>query len=132
MTRINLIDPILLKREHLISEYRELPRVFKLVRESIKRGEHPYDKRNPTFYTMGTGHVRFFYNKCLWLVNRQQKLVDECIQRGYNIQHIEPSNLIEGIPEEWRRDWYPNKSEIQKNLDRLIEKDYDHYSWINP
>jgi hypothetical protein len=39
MTRINCIDPALLSDKHLGAEYRELPRIFNLVRDAIKRGE---------------------------------------------------------------------------------------------
>lgn len=60
MTRINCIPPRELSREHLIAEYRELPRIFALVRAAIARGESPDDPRNPTSYTLGAGHVRFF------------------------------------------------------------------------
>lgn len=41
MTRINVIEPSRLSDQHLGAEYRELPRVFGLVRDAIARGERP-------------------------------------------------------------------------------------------
>lgn len=35
MTRINLADPSTLHSKHLLAEYRELPRVFKLVEAAL-------------------------------------------------------------------------------------------------
>lgn len=39
MTCINLVDPSTLHSKHLLAEYRELPRVFKLVEAAEKRGQ---------------------------------------------------------------------------------------------
>jgi deoxyribonuclease (pyrimidine dimer) len=41
MTRINVVPPRELTRQHLIAEYRELPRVFGLVKKAAARGERP-------------------------------------------------------------------------------------------
>ena len=63
MTRINCVPPSELTVQHLVAEYRELPRIFALVRAAIARGERPDDTRNPTEYRLGSGHVRFFTAK---------------------------------------------------------------------
>lgn len=77
MTRINCIPPAELTGPHLIAEYRELPRVFALVKAAIQRGETTTDRRNPPAYTLGTGHVRFFYMRLGYLAKRQASLVAE-------------------------------------------------------
>ncbi|MBP7000765.1 pyrimidine dimer DNA glycosylase/endonuclease V [Amaricoccus sp.] len=41
MTRINVVPPEELSRAHLVAEYRELPRVFGMVRAMIARGLDP-------------------------------------------------------------------------------------------
>ena len=43
MTRINCVPPSELTVQHLVAEYRELPRIFALVRAAIARGERPDD-----------------------------------------------------------------------------------------
>lgn len=81
MTRINCIPVEELHQKHLVAEYRELPRVFALC-------DKHYSARKPMIipfnYTMGKGHVLFFYNKLAWLSNRYSALIDEMRRRGYN------------------------------------------------
>lgn len=86
MTRINVIPPAELTRQHLLAEYRELPRVFKLVEKFVARGYSPEQLSRhgqPTSYTLGKGHVLFFYDKLSFLAERQQQLIDEMLKRGY-------------------------------------------------
>ncbi len=42
----------------------------------------------PDKFKLGTGHVKFFYNKLLYLKNRYTSLYNECIKRGFNVQII--------------------------------------------
>lgn len=82
MTRINLIPPSELSGPHLVAEYRELPRVFSLAHKaslSVK----PWTDRQPREYTLGTGHVLFFYDKLGFLADRHKELVEEMLHRGY-------------------------------------------------
>jgi len=122
MTRVNLLDPTVLKQKTLIAEYRELPRIFGYVRAAIKRGESPLDKRNPSRYTLGTGHCRFFYPRLGWLVSRQKAVVSECLRRGYNIQHTDVDSLVVGIPDEWMGNWEPSDGEVMVNRARVFER----------
>lgn len=122
MTRVNLVDPQLLQTKHLVAEYRELPRIFALIRKAQERGESPHDLRNPKIYTLGTGHVRFFYNKAAWLVDRQKKLIAECIAREINIQYTETDHLLNGIDQKWCNNWLPTKEEININIARINDR----------
>ena len=84
MTRINCIPVEELTDKHLIAEYRELPRVFKLARDP-KPGEHI-----PTYYSLGRGHVKFFYNKLFYLEKRFLALVLEMRARGFKPNYLTP------------------------------------------
>jgi deoxyribonuclease (pyrimidine dimer) len=128
MTRINCIDPALLTGSHLLSEYRELPRIFGLVKKAINNGKCINDFNIDT-YRMGRGHVLFFYKRLGWLLSRQKDLVAECLRRGYKITHTSPDTLIEGIPEEWLGDWVATEDAIKQNMVRLIERD-DYYKGV--
>ena len=86
MTRINLVDPSTLHSKHLLAEYRELPRVFKLAEAAERRQANI---RIPAEYVLGTGHVTFFYNKLAFLARRFQAIVLECQHRGFNIAHTQ-------------------------------------------
>lgn len=118
MTRINCIDPDLLSDKHLIAEYRELPRIFNLIRKAQERGD---TKTLPT-YRLGQGHVRFFYDKALFLKNRQQSLINECLKRGFNIQYTDTSTLLNGIDQDRQNDWVPLDDSKQINIDRINDR----------
>ncbi len=107
MTRINVVEPAILTDQHLLAEYRELPRVFSLARAS-------QDHKGPPTYTMGAGHVRFFYPRTEYLSARQGALINECLRRGFKISYTEapapvPGSLI----------WRPDAAAIRVNRERL-------------
>jgi len=122
MTRINCIPPRELSREHLIAEYRELPRTFALVRAAIERGETPDDPRNPPSYTLGTGHVRFFYCRLGYLVKRQGAIIEEMRSRGYRPTFDDVAALIADIPLAWCQDWEPTPEAVAANLARIAAR----------
>jgi deoxyribonuclease (pyrimidine dimer) len=122
MTRINCIPPAELTSRHLVAEYRELPRIFALVRAAIARGETPDDPRNPPDYRLGTGHVRFFYCRLGYLAKRQAALVGEMQSRGFKPTFTDPSGLLLGIPAVWCGDWEPSEAAISANRARIAER----------
>ena len=124
MTRINCIDPALLNNKHLLAEYRELPRVFGLVKKAIKNGYSPKNFEQFNSYKIGTGHVKFFYTRLAWLEERFSSLVNELKKRGYHIKY-EALNT-DGITLEWFGSWTPdiiakeiNNQRIELNLKKM-------------
>jgi deoxyribonuclease (pyrimidine dimer) len=74
MTRINVgIKPWELCDQHLIAEYKELPRAY---------GKR-YKARPPKHFCLGTGHVVWCaqHQQSLW--TRHQQLVEEMTRRGF-------------------------------------------------
>lgn len=122
MTRINCVPPAELTTPHLVAEYRELPRIFGLVRAAIARGERPDDSRNPRDYRLGPGHVRFFYPRLGFLARRQEALVAEMLRRGYSPSFTDPAGLLAGMPAEWCGDWTPSADAMALNRARIAER----------
>lgn len=123
MTRINVIPPIELTHKHLIAEYRELPRVFTLVRNAQAKGLSVVDiKGMPLTYTLGKGHVLFFYPRLSYLLKRQKALIGEMIARGYHPTFIDPDSLIEGLNACWMQDYIPTPEALELNRNRIAEK----------
>lgn len=122
MTRINCMPPQELTGPHLVAEYRELPRIFALVRAAMARGERPDDPRNPREYCLGAGHVRFFYPRLGYLAGRQAALIAEMKARGYAPSFTDPHALLDGIPDEWRGDWIPTEQALAINRARIAER----------
>lgn len=124
MTRINCVPPEELHGKHLLAEYRELPRIFSLVRKRVEKGQSPEDVDQPEQYTLGFGHVTFFYNKLGWLVDRQKSLIREMQRRGYKASQAfqNPNDLLQGIPEEWHGYWVPDQNALTVNRQRIDER----------
>lgn len=124
MTRINCVPVEELWGPHLVAEYRELPRVFRLMARAQARGEAPRDRRNPDRYVLGAGHVRFFYDKGLFLLRRQRALVAEMLRRGYSPTFTDTLALAEDLDlDPWRMmDWTPDADALALNRRRLAER----------
>ena len=83
MTRINAGIPVEgLTREHLIAEHREIKR----IPNCIAKGKYNL-KGQPKEFTLGTGHVKFFYTRLGYLKERYEALYQECLKRGYNVTY---------------------------------------------
>lgn len=117
MTRINCVPAAELSRQHLLAEYRELPRVFKLA-------ERAYHKKEilmaPNAYTLGSGHVKFFYSRLGYCKQRFSELRREMLRRGYKPKYDNPPEVEVG--DDWWQDWQPDTTAIQINKQRILER----------
>jgi hypothetical protein len=117
MTRINaFIPPAELSDKHLIAEHREIKRIPNM----IKSGKAVV-KDIPEKFTLGKGHVKFFYNKLSWLHTRYNQIYNECVKRGFNIQNYNPAfdgmdnaNIDYGEYLKLYNDWLPNSDEVNR------------------
>jgi hypothetical protein len=99
MTRINAgIRVSELSNSMLFSEYREAKR----IPNSIKSGKAVV-KNLPKEFKLDTNHVKFFYDKILYLKKRSDELYKECLRRGINAQDY--SDCYKDIPIEFYNDW---------------------------
>lgn len=78
MTNVNTIDPKHLTDQHLLAEYRELPRI-------ASHFSHNPRVPIPEKYKLGTGHIKFFYNKAHYLIQRHEAIMDELMVRRFNL-----------------------------------------------
>ena len=121
MTRINLIPPEELYWKHLVAEYRELPRIFGLVRRADAKCFFPKMMRVPPKFTFGEGHEKFFYDKLTFLVRRQELLINEMHRRGYNTS-FDTSSLSLNISLKWFNDWTPSNEDIALSRSRINQR----------
>lgn len=122
MTRINVIPVHELHTKHLVAEYRELPRVFALILAAQMRGETPATINAPKEYVLGTGHVKFFYDKVLYLARRFDQLVTEMLHRGYNPKYLDVRSKMFGIDQMWMNDWKPPYAALRLSRKRITER----------
>ena len=122
MTRINLVPPKALSRQHLLAEYRELPRIFSLARKRSAK-ERPEEWQGlPCDYVLGRGHVLFFTRRLLFLLVRYQSLIDEMRARGYNPNPVPLARLVKGIPSACFNNYIPTVQAIRLNQRRIKER----------
>lgn len=126
MTRINCIPVGELHNKHLLAEYRELPRVFRLVERYQARGGDPAQLRlhdQPTEYVLGKGHVKFFYTRLLWLSWRHVYLVSEGERRGFQLNFTENLRVTYAhLDSHWWGDWEPTAEAMALNRARIDDR----------
>jgi deoxyribonuclease (pyrimidine dimer) len=108
MTRINCIPVTELMDQHLMAEYREITRISKLARPLNNYGK----------YCMGTGHVKFFYNKGGFLSERTEQLYQELKLRGFNITYKQYQLHATALNQTWQ----PTIEDEMINANRLNNK----------
>lgn len=112
MTRINCIPVKELEDKYLLAEYREMPRISKAAR-------FPKNKELfPNNYKMGTGHVKFFYDKGKYLSNRFDSIVKELKNRGFNLSYTNYRQHPTGL----NNDWQPTIDDEMINASRIDDR----------
>ena len=119
MTRINVgVLPIELPSKLLLAEHREITR----IPNAIKSGRANLSQSLPTKFTLNAGHVKFFYNRCLYLKNRYVALYNECIKRGFNVTN--KLTAFEDLPQKALGDYKPDIEDRQLIIDRIESKGF--------
>ena len=116
MTRINVgIPPAELTGKHLIAEHREIKR----IPNKIKKGKYSMDNQ-PKEFKLGSGHVKFFYDKIGYLKRRYESIYIECLKRGYNVTDF--SDCFTGIDSNLMNDYQPTQRDINIIKERIKER----------
>ena len=124
MTRINaFIKPADLTDKQLIAEHREIKRIPNMINSGKAKIENI-----PENFTLGKGHVKFFYNKLLYLHKRYQKIYKECKKRGFNVTDYSEAFMIndEQLGLQIINDWDPNPYEKSRIRKLLIQRFIDN------
>jgi len=116
MTRINAgIPPKQLCRQHLLAELREIKRIPNMLPKANL-------KDLPTKFTLGTGHVRFFYDKGKYTLTRYLQLYHEAKFRGYNVTDFSEAWKIYEQYLKLFNDWLPGAKDIVMINERIVER----------
>lgn len=116
MTRINCgIPPAELVDKHLMAEHREIKR----IPNCISKNRYSM-KGQPEKFTLGTGHVKFFYDKLLYLKNRYEKIYAECKSRGFNVTYYGDAWI--DVPKELMGDYEPTDEDREIIRERIKER----------
>lgn len=123
MTRINSdLDPRALKRAHLIAEIREITMVPASLRRSLRtKSTSEVLKNIPKNFTLGKGHVSFFYDKIEFLIKRFDKLATEMERRGYNPDRSR-AKAFNDFDSIWCNDWIATTKDNSIVKERIAQR----------
>jgi deoxyribonuclease (pyrimidine dimer) len=122
MTRINIVPPKELSDQHLVAEYREIFMVGSSLQRSIaSKNWHKTLSTLPPNFTLNTGHVKFFYNKGMYLEKRYHRLIQEMRQRGMT-PDVGRSFKTEQWPGTLYNDWTPTESDLEIIRERIQQR----------
>lgn len=116
MTRINSgIAVETLCDAHLLAEHREIVRTPNLIHKG------KYNLANqPKEFTLGKGHVSFFYSRQQYLLDRYKELYNECKARGFNVTDY--SSAWENLPKNLCNNYNPTPQAIALLQQRIQER----------
>lgn len=116
MTRINCgIPPCELEQEHLLAEHREIKRIPNCV------GKGKFNlKGQPKEFTLGTGHVKFFYTRLGYLKQRYEELYADCLRRKLNVQYY--GDAWNDLPTNLMGDYFPTERDKNIIRERITER----------
>lgn len=121
MTRINVVPVTELCDQHLLAEHRELTRIPNAIASG--RAKVNLDAI-PKRYTLGKGHVTFFYDKLWYLEYRYMLLNAECKRRGFSVQDRWPTDVSldnDNVVDLWNL-WQPDEEALRINRERIAER----------
>lgn len=118
MTRINVgIKPKELPSKLLLAEHREIKRIPNTINSGKAKIENI-----PDSFRLGSGHVKFFYDKMTYLENRYQALYAECVERGFNVTYY--GETFQLTPNTLHNDYKPSLHDRQLIVERIESKGF--------
>lgn len=118
MTRINVgIHPSELPDKLLLAEHREITRIPNMIRNGRAILTNPIDR-----FTLGAGHVRFFYSRLGYLRRRYAALLQECRIRGFNV--TDKTDAFDNQPGGSLGDYSPTFRDRMLLVERITSKGF--------
>jgi len=125
MTRVNLVPPSELKDQHLFTEFREIKMVPRALERSLRNhSTQEVLKTIPSTFTLGKGHVLFFYDKGAYLRRRYQLIRMELRRRGINFNEdseFDPNGVYYRVTE-FDGNYVPTQAAMRTIRARIAEK----------
>lgn len=120
MTRINTIHVRLLADQHLIAEKKEINQLAGQFLKSFRSPKFNYSAL-PKAFTLGIGHVSYFYPFGAYIRNRYNEVFEECIRRRINATN-DFNDVWKDKGVLYNRNYTPTEKAIQDIKDRIKER----------
>jgi deoxyribonuclease (pyrimidine dimer) len=130
MTRVDVgIKPTCLSDQHLTSNVREITRPINNVLKYYKNNTLELKLKNiPTKFKLGSGHVRFFYDKIVYLRKRYFELQEEYQKRYGKLfneelyRYISTNDFLKQYPTYVLNDYKEDNDAIVIVKERIITR----------
>ncbi len=120
MTRVNVVPPKELCNQHLMAEYREMPRLLKNLKSSLNRKSSRFSMSEiSNEYILGAGHVKFFFDKFQFLYIRHKSITEELLVRNYNLSMPNLSDVFLQVDKKWFNNYEPSPEALCLNRERI-------------
>lgn len=118
MTRISATyQPIEQCDKMLGAELYEIVRVPNHIIKVLSQGKKVNFAGKPEQFKLGSGHVKFFYDKMEYLKRRYEAIVAELKRRGTNVSEVYDKWHL--IPEVFWNDWTPTQAAREEMCERI-------------
>jgi len=130
MTRINIIPPRLLTDQHLVAEKFEITWINGYLNRTKKSKKGLLNINSyPKEFSLNTNHVKFFYDKGLYLEKRFNSLKEECNRRRIRNENSFDKSSWENLEPIWFKDYTPSKKDYSIILERIKERVNKKPNW---
>ena len=152
VTRINLVHPSELSQQHLFAEFREIKMVPKALQRSLRAAMQRHVKANgytsdhdlqriaqqtvlsriPDEFTLGKGHVSFFYDKGFYLFSRYGLIRNELWRRRFNFDQnalLDPDYVFAGLDQRFNQNYIPTQGALDLIRARIAERISEKPDW---
>ena len=112
ISQINCIRVALIPTRFLVAEYQCILRMPNMTSKCTSTSDIPAN------YTLGRGHLKFFYDKGEYLRRRlEEEIIPELRKRGVNVTTTKYKDHPEGM----NYDWEPSEEDKIACFTRLVE-----------
>ena len=111
-----------------MAEYREIFMIGSALQRSLN-SKNWDPKRIPKKFTLGTGHVMFFYDKGKYLYKRYEQIKHELTKRNYKLNKNRLFKTTQ-FPINYYNDWEPTKEDqaiVWKRIEERIQQKPEWY-----
>lgn len=104
----------------LKAEHREVVRVPNHIHKCISAKKSINFSGQPDEFKLGSGHVKFFYDKIKYLHKRWEDVHEECLARGFDMSDY--SKAFRNIPDWLYNDWEETAEARKLVVERVTER----------
>ena len=110
------------KENALVDILSHLPRERGFPAARPRGYDYELTVKKPDTYTLGAGHVLFFYDKLYYLIDRYQELCNEMYHRGFTVNYPHVPEFVWDLRLHWFGEYTPTQEALEINRERIAQR----------